>query len=252
MPELAQAEEFWKTLYPFLFPEDSFRLAQTEVDRVLALIDFKGKTVLDLACGPGRHSILLAKKGFQVTGVDSSAHLLEKAKERASKEDVDVEFIQADMRDFKRPGAYDLALSMFTSFGYFDDLEDDMKVLQNIYDSLTPGGTLLMDLYSKEVLAKNFEPMGAAGPLGQFGSSDGTILIESHEIYDDWCRLRNQWLLVQDGKAQTFEFAHWLYSGRELKDRLEQVGFKTVKLFGDFRGKEYGIHAQRLVAVATK
>jgi SAM-dependent methyltransferase len=252
MPELVQAEEFWTTLYPFLFPEDSFRLAAGEMDKILALIDFKGRSVLDLACGPGRHAIVLARKGYQVTGVDCSALLLGKAKSRAEAEGLDVEFVEEDMRRFRRPGAYDLALSMFTSFGYFDSRDDDLTVLRNVRDSLAPGGALVMDLFGKEVLARNFQPMSQEGPLGRFGAGDGEALIESHEIHDSWNRLRNQWLLIKGDRVRTFEFDHWIYSGQELKDRLEQVGFRNVRLAGDLRGNDYGVNATRLLVVAWK
>jgi SAM-dependent methyltransferase len=253
MPESSEAENFWKTLYPFLFPEDSFRLAEQEAQKILALINFEGRTILDLACGPGRHSTVLAKKGYHVTGVDCSPYLLAKAKERARSENVEVEFVQEDMRQFTRPEAYDLVMSMFTSFGYFDDRQDDLKVLRNIYGSLVRGGTLVMDLFGKEVLARNFQPiMSQEGPLGRFGVGDGEVLIESHEIYDGWNRLRNQWMLINGDRVKTFQFAHWIYSGQELKDRLEQVGFDNIKLAGDLRGNEYGVNATRLLIVARK
>jgi SAM-dependent methyltransferase len=250
--ESSEAEEFWKTLHPFLFPEDSFRLADGEVEKILALTNFTGRTILDLACGPGRHATVLAKKGYRVTGVDCSPFLLQKAKERAASANVDVELVQEDMRRFARPEAYDLVLSMFTSFGYFDDRQDDLKVLKNIYGSLVPGGVLVMDLFGKEVLARNFQPMSQEGPIGRFGGGDGEALIESHEIYDGWNRLRNQWLLIKGDRVKTFRFDHWIYSGQELKDRLEQVGFQKIKLAGDFRGNEYGLNASRLVVVAWK
>jgi len=253
MPELAEAEEFWRTLYPFLFSDESFRIAATEVDRMLELIDFKGGDILDLACGAGRHSLVLAKKGYRVTAVDWSPYLLEKANEKAKADNVEVEFVHGDMRQFNRPEAYDLVLSMCTSFGYFDDKEDDLRTLGNIHRSLKPGGTLVMDLVTKELMARDYTPIVSGwGPMGSFGTNAGEALIEMHDIYDGWSRIRNQWLLVKGDHVRKFEFAHRIYSGQELKDRLEQVGFRNVKLSGDFRGNDYGIKAKRLVVVASK
>ena len=65
-------------------------------------------------------------------------------------------------------------------------------------------------------------------------------------------RIRNEWILVKEGRSTVYKFHHTIYSGQELKDRLYQVGFKRVKLFGDLCGNEYGTKAQRLVAAAWK
>jgi ubiquinone/menaquinone biosynthesis C-methylase UbiE len=74
-------ESFWSEMYPFMFPEERFRLAEEQIEKALALVGYKEGTVLDLCCGPGRHSLALAKRGIQVTAVDRSEFLLHKAKE---------------------------------------------------------------------------------------------------------------------------------------------------------------------------
>jgi SAM-dependent methyltransferase len=257
MPEAAEFEVFWSTMYPFLFPEPIFKLAEAEVDRTVALVNFKGGNVLDLACGPGRHSIVLARKGHKVTGVEISAYLVEKARERAKAENVEVEFVQQDMRDFRRPETFDLVLSMYHSFGYFDDKADDLKVLRNIHDSLVPGGSIVMDIFGKELIARDFEAIsGDAGALGlnTLGGGNGgaPFIIETHEISDAWNRIKNQWLLIKGDKVTTFQFTHWLYSAQELKEKFEETGFQNIRLAGDFRGNEYGVKAQRLVVIASK
>jgi hypothetical protein len=73
-----------------------------------------------------------------------------------------------------------------------------------------------------------------------------------HEIIDEWTRIRNEWIIIKGAEVRTFKFHHTLYSGQELKDRLFQVGFQDVKLYGDFEGEDYGREARRLVAVARK
>lgn len=246
MTEWFEDENFWIELYPYLFSAERFEAADKEVEKVLDLVGLRGDSILDLCCGPGRHAVAFAKRGFRVTGVDRTSFLLGKAKERAQAEKVYIELILEDMRHFVRANAYDLVISMFTSFGYFDQKEEDLKVLQNIYQSLKPGGACLIDMVGKEILAKIFHPTTSEK------LPDGALLVARHEIFDNWTRIRNEWILIKEGKARSFKFHHTIFSGQELMDRLQQVGFRKVMLFGDLEGSEYGLGAKRLVAVAWK
>jgi SAM-dependent methyltransferase len=132
MSEWFENESFWKETYDFLFPEKLFIETNEQVASIFNLVGFNGPSILDLCCEPGRCSIVLAKKGFSVTGVDRSPFLLNKAKERTKSEGLSVEWVLEDMRRFIRPESYDLVLSMFTSFGYFGDKKDDINVLENV------------------------------------------------------------------------------------------------------------------------
>jgi len=82
--------------------------------------------------------------------------------------------------------------------------------------------------------------------------ADGTKLIQRHEIFDDWTRIRNEWILVRKGRAKSFTFHHTVYSGQELKDWMVQVGFTDVRLYGNLDGDEYGPNAHRLIAVGHR
>jgi SAM-dependent methyltransferase len=246
MPEWFEDEAFWREMYSYLFSEERVSRAEEEIDKIFALTGFQGNTVLDLCCGPGRHSVVLAKKGLQVTAVDRTSFFLEKAKEQARAENVEIEWVLEDMRNFVRPNTYDLILNMFTSFGYFDDKQDDVKVLNHIYQSLKSGGACLLEMMSKEILARKFQSTISQKLL------DGSLIVQRHEVFDEWSRIRNEWLLIRDGKAASFTFHHTIYSGQELKDRLLQAGFAQVKLFGNLDGEEYGLNASRLVVVGRK
>ena len=246
MDEWFEDESFWIELYPILFSDERFDLADEQVEKALKLVGFQGGTVLDLCCGPGRHAIALAKRGLEVTAVDRTKFLLNKAKESASNPGLQIEFVLEDMRNFVRPGAFDLVLNMFTSFGYFDDKEEDLKVLRNIYESLKPGGAFLIDILGKEILARNLQPTTSSQ------ESDGALFIQRHEIFDGWGRIRNEWILIKGEKAKSFKFHHTLYSGQELKSLIEKAGFEEIKLFGDLDGNEYGPEASRLIVVARK
>jgi SAM-dependent methyltransferase len=239
-------DDFWRTTYPFMFSKERLEAADEEINNLLALSGFQGKAVLDLCCGPGRHSLALARAGYAVTGVDGSSFLLEKARARAEEAGVEVEWIREDMRRFRRPGAFDLVLNLFTSFGYFDDPEDDRKVLSNLYENLKPGGVCIMELMSKENLAMVYQPT-----MSEHRPGAGT-LIQRHEVYDDWNRVRNEWIVIHEEKARTFLFDLRLYSGQELRERLRQAGFAEVKLYGDHEGHEFNAEKYRLTVVARR
>lgn len=237
---------FWRDLFPFMFPEERFAKAVEEVEKVLKLARPPGKRVLDLCCGPGRFAIPLAKRGFAVTGVDRTRYLLAKGRARARTAKVKIEWVEADMRDFAHPEGFDLALSMFTSFGYFDNKAEDVRVLENVFASLVPGGSCLIDVMGKERLAKIFQPTTSVV------LPDGSRLIECHEVFDGWTRIRNEWILIRKGRVKRFRFHLTIYSGQELRDRMERVGFADVRLYGNLEGDDYGPQAERLVVVGRK
>jgi len=239
-------DAFWSGLYNVMFPPARFAAADSEIASVLALAGCTGGRVLDLCCGPGRHALALARRGFQVTAVDNSPFLLAKARAAAAEAHLTIEFIRQDMRRFVRPDTFDVAINLFTSFGFFDDREDDQLVLTHLAQSLKPGAPLVMDLIGKEIMARTFQATTSVQ------LEDGAVLIQRHEIFDDWSKIRNEWFLIKGATATSFSFHHTIYSGRELKDRLQTAGFSTVTLHGDFHGAPYGLSAKRLVAVATR
>jgi SAM-dependent methyltransferase len=158
---------------------------------------------------------------------------------------VSLELVQADMREFRRPGVYDLALSLFTSFGYFEAPADDVLVLRNVRASLRPRGVFVMDMFGKECLARNFQRTRSRT------LADGALLIERCEIVDDWTRADNEWILLRgDRVVRIWRFRLTVYSGLELRDRLHEAGFADVSLHGDLEGAPYGLDSTRLVAVA--
>jgi SAM-dependent methyltransferase len=239
-------EDFWRETYSYIFPETRFSEASETVEKILSLVRPQGKAALDLCCGPGRCSIALAKRGFRVTGVDRTPYLLNKAKARAQADRMKIEWLRQDMRDFSRPETYDIALSLFTSFGYFDDPKEDIAVLRNVFASLRSGGAFLLEMNGKEILARKFLPSSVQE------LADGSIIIERRKILDGWARIHNDWIVVRNGKAKTFPFYLNLYSGQELRDRLEGAGFVDVKLYGSFDGTPYDSGATRLIAVGQK
>ena len=76
------------------------------------------------------------------------------------------------------------------------------------------------------------------------------LVVERHEIFDGWTRVRNEWLVIWNSSAMRFKFHH--YSGQELRDRMEHAGFVGVTLHGNLDGDEYGANAERLIAIGRK
>lgn len=239
-------ESFWEKTYPFMFAEPRFQSAAENAPKIAGLTGVSAGKVLDLACGPGRFVVPLAQAGYIITGVDRSAYLLQKAQELADRQRVSVELLEEDMRHFLRPTTFDLVLNLFTSFGYFDEQEDNERVLSNIYASLKPGGVFLFDHVGKEILASRLQPtISEALP-------DGTLLVQRVSVIDDWSRVDAEWMVIHDGQIHRFHNCHWLYSAWEIRQLLLRAGFYDVSVFGSFDRTPYGPKAERLVAVARK
>lgn len=237
---------FWEMVAPFMFSENNWAAAPAEVDQVIALLDLSpGAVILDLGCGPGRHSLELARRGFCVTGVDRTALYLEQAQRRAEGEGLTIEFVQEDMRRFRRPDTFDAALSLFTSFGYFDTAEENQQVLANVHSSLKDGGKLIMELMGKEVLARVFQAR-------DWQEQDGVFFLQERHVSDNWTRMANRWILLTEQAQYDFRVSHWIYSAAELSAMLRDSGFSSVDAYGGTGGTPYDHTARRLVLVARK
>jgi SAM-dependent methyltransferase len=234
-------ESFWETSYPFMFPASSFERAAKEVDHVRALAKTEAGALLDLACGPGRHAVPFARAGFRVTGVDRSPFLLAKARVHEG-----IEWIERDMRELVRPRAFDLAICLFTSFGFFESDADNRRVLANVRASLRPGGRFVLDVIGKETLARIFEPTSST-KLEEVG----TVFMR-RKFLDSFTKLENEWTFMPEGGApRTFSLRHWVYSAHELDLMLHDAGFAHVEIYGDFEGHPYDRASSRLVVVGS-
>lgn len=247
MADWDKDEGFWERVYPVMFSPDRFDGAFEEAEQLLDLAGVRGGRLLDLCCGPGRHAVPLARSGMQVTGVDLSEYLLDKARARADEAKVAVDWVREDMRSFVEPGAFDVVVNLATSFGYFAVQADDMRVLKNMVESIHDDGVVLLHMVGKEALAERL-------PLNRQPTRerDGSLLIQRVEILDDWCRARSEWLLIHEERVERFGFEHTLYSGRELRELMNWAGLSDVKLYGGLDGRPYGPGAEALVAVGRK
>jgi SAM-dependent methyltransferase len=229
-----------------LFAEKNPAETKKEIDQMISLTGFSlNSKILDLCCGQGRHSLELAKRGFEVTGVDRTMRYLEKAKSEASEKDISIEFIKDDMRNFQRSNYFNAIIIMYTSFGYFEDQNENMKVLCNSFSSLKKKGLLLIDVVGKEILQRKFTERESF-------ELDGITYIEERKVINNWSRIENRWIMLKDNLQKEFKLSHWIYSENELKKMLGNAGFSSVKIFGDLAGKKYDENAERLIAIAVK
>jgi SAM-dependent methyltransferase len=240
-------DTFWETFGPIMFTPRRIAVAKEEMEKVIVLTELKpDASVLDLCCGVGRCSLELARNGFSVTGVDRTTSYLAKARKQAEKENLDVEFIQDDMRKFVRSESFDCIISMYTSWTYFEDPDEDKQVILNAYSSLKPGGKLVIQTQGKETLARKFQEKGWGY------TDDGFIWLQEREVRNNWSWMWNRWILLNGEKRIEMEITHRLYAGSEIVTLLKECGFSNVDIFGDLDGNPYDQNAKQLVAVGYK
>jgi SAM-dependent methyltransferase len=239
-------EAFWAAFKPSLFGEERWLLAARDAEPLTTLLHLKpGARVLDLCCGPGRFSIELAGRGFKVTGVDRTAFYLAEARRRAKQAKLHVEFVREDMRRFVRRSAFDACINMFTSFGYFEDPADDLRVCRHVLQSLRPGGRFLIQAAGKEWLARHFQP-------SDWHETAGALVLEERKVAPGWTGLENRWVIIRKGEVREFRFFLRVYSGVELRDLLRRAGFAKADIYGGLNGEPYDHTTRWLVAVAQK
>jgi len=239
-------ETIFDERYPELFGPLE-RDPEEEVRQIVRLLPIEaGAAVVDLGCGRGRHAIPLSQQGFRVTGVDLSEKMLRMARERAARENVSVEWVREDMRVFLRPGAFDACLSLFTSFGYFSD-EENQHVLANVGQSLRDGGALLLDLRNAQ--------KGLAGEE----DLESTVTVPSGQL-----RLRVRFdratgranarheLTRRDGIRISSSFDVRIYSEKELVGMISRAGLRIRAIHGSLDGSAFTPGAERMVVIAAK
>jgi len=242
--------EFWEHFAPIMFDEVHWAEVPEVAEAVINLCRFNSfldsiPKILDLCCGPGRISFELAKMGLTVTGVDITESFLKTAKEDAAAKNLNIEYIKEDARKFIRPGYFDAILNLYISFGYFEDQKDDLKVLRNVYESLKPGGTFIIETLGKEVAVINFVE-------SEWFERAGYTVLTEYELLDSCTFLKNRWIIIKDKIQVEKIFTQRLYSGSELRALLKEAGFEQIDIYGDWDGSVYDQKARMLIAVCRK
>lgn len=248
MAQWFEDDDLWRTLRCVLFTPEILAKAPAQIDGISTLIGLAPNSrILDLPCGVGRHSIELARRGHRVVAVDRTRAYLEEARASAAAAGVEIEFVLEDMRTFRRgSGGFDVVLNLWTSFGYWADPAEDDRVIGNFFAALRPGGTLLMETSSLEVVTKMFRDRD----WRQLES--GELFLEERRVVGDWSAIENRWVLIRGGEQKEIRFPLRLFTASSLKDLATRAGFVNVRCFGGLAGTPYDHKAERLVLVAEK
>jgi D-alanine-D-alanine ligase len=219
-----------------------------EVDFVVEALALEpGARVLDLACGHGRHSLELARRGYRVTGLDLSEPSLAIARQAASQASLDVEFIHGDMREIPFTGEFDAVINLFTAFGYLENEAEDQRVLDSVARALKPEGGFLIDTINALWLFRHFEPHGWQE------LEDGTLLLEDRRYNPLTGRNEVTWQLIHpDGTRHQQSHSLRLYTLVELATMLCRASLRVEATWGDFEGAEYGLDTRRMIVLARK
>ncbi|MGH9858758.1 MAG: class I SAM-dependent methyltransferase [Candidatus Acidiferrales bacterium] len=261
--------DFFNKIWPVIAEQVTRHRAGADAD-ILPLLRRlgvrRGARVLDVPCGFGRHALVLARRGFRVTGIDISADLLAQAREQARKKQLTIEFQRGDMRRLRFRSEFDLLLNLFTSFGYFGDREDQ-RVLDSFYRALRPGGCAVVHVINRDYIVRHYRPRGVS-QLKDFRLDERVAM--------DWATstIRTEWTvqfqrgspllerISRRGKAKAHSLkgpprvrgvTHLrIYSCHELKTMLERAGFRRVQAFGGFRGEPVSMDNRWLLLVARR
>ena len=222
--------------YHILYKDRDEKEAQLFMDNIIQYLNLpEDAKILDLACGRGRHSIYLNQLGFEVTGADLSENSIAEAQKFANDK---LHFVVHDMRE-KCNQKYDAILNLFTSFGYFENEEDNFKTLKAIHESLSEYGFAVMDFMNVHHVIKNLVPSEVKTVDGidfhiKRKVENGFILKEI-----DFEDQGQQYHFTEKVRALTLE---------DFQQMMDEAGIYLLDTFGDYKLKKfYKKESERLI-----
>jgi len=244
---MAQQDEWFTTwfdspYYHILYNNRNALEAQQFMDNLLAYLHPKPhEKILDLACGKGRHSVYLNKKGFDVTGIDLSEHSIAYAKQFENKR---LHFVVHDMREVYEPESFDFIFNLFTSFGYFDNETENVVALVAVLQSLKYGGKLVIDFMNTDltiaglVTEEEKEVQGITFKIHR-GVEHGFI-VKTIRFADQGC----DYCFVERVRALRKE---------DFLEYFAMAKLRLVEVFGDYNLNPYeGDKSKRMIFVLKK
>jgi len=255
-------KDWWRTFFGplagLVMFEPRAERSEREVEIILRRVRARpGARVLDLACGTGRITLVLARKGFDAVGLDYSKPFLRQARAEARKSRLDgrVSFIRGDMRRASahvgRAG-FDLAVSLYNSFGYFARRGDDSRVLREAFRALKPGGAFVLNTLNEGGVRHRLEDPPRIGhePVKN-------VFVFDQIAYDRRKRkTQGRWTII-DARASRVKIARLplsqnVYSHAELARMLRQAGFRIERVWGLWDGGRFTKRSWHQTIVARK
>lgn len=237
-------EDYW-----FLY-EDRFNEEKTreDVELLITLTEVNNQaTILDLACGQGRHTIELAKKGFKVIGFDISKALLEKGKKEAEAKGLNIQWLKGDMKQLEFRNEFELIINMYTSFGFLPSHQENVAVLEKCYKALKPDGMFLMDVWNAYFVVHNF-------PATNWYHKKNNVLVLEERTYDATEGKMNTKIIIKDPNEvlKTIEHTMFMYTPAELVRMFKSANFEDIKIFSNLQGAAYSLKKPRVILTARK
>lgn len=237
-------DEWFDTVYyHILYKNRDYREAGVFLDNVIKHLSIEANsTILDLACGKGRHSIYLNNKGFDVTGVDLSEQSITAAK---TNENEKLQFHIHDMRNVFKSNSFDYVFNLFTSFGYFDTIEENLSVIDATMQSLKPKGKLLLDFLNPYVVVNNLVSE-------EKKEIDNIKFNITRTFTDDNYIIKN---ISVDDHGQHFDYMEKVKAIRrtDFLNYFEENNIKLIDVFGDYQLSPYTKEeSDRLIFIVEK
>lgn len=252
--------EWWRSLFGAVYLQtdgdvvEDAHMTRAEVDDIISALELSGQErILDLCCGQGRHTLELARRGYtEVVGVDRSRYLIRLARRRARQHGLSARFHEGDARRIgSRRDRFEVVLLLGNSFGYFDKLEDDLRVLRGAIRVLEPRGRLFLDVADGTWIRANYQPRS-------WEWIDRTQFVcRERSLSADRTRLISREVVVHSEKGVLVDqfYAERLYEPDQLAGLLEEAGFTQVQAVGSVettsqRNQDLGMMERRIRLVA--
>lgn len=235
------SSELYLSVYSHRNDEEAEQLCRL----ILSTTQIKnGAKILDAACGAGRHSNYFSSLGFDVVGFDLSKTLLNVAVNSAKEKTLPANFFCSDIRNVPLKSKFELIVNLFTSFGYFETDEENFSFIKQAYSLLENGGFYILDYLNEKTLRENLVPQSEK-------SINGGKIIERREIAGN--RVVKEINVFAGDEEIKFHESVRLYPKDDILKEAESLGFKLVKLFGDYAGCLFDENvSNRLIAVFQK
>lgn len=239
-------EQFWEDMFDFIFPPEHLALGEPLAAKALDLLGIApGAAVLDMGCGPGRVAIPLARRGHRVVGIDAQPGYLARARAWAEREGLHLELRLADMAELELEPVFDAAICAFTSFGYFADRRQDLRVLQRAHGALHPGGRFLLETAHRDGVVRLM-------PVQEARLPDGRAFRVAPAFDPVSGVLEQTWTVTSPAGKRAFTTRLRPYSATELAEMLGEAGFRDVAFFGDLDRSPPRLDSYTIVAVGTR